>query len=69
MADRCEITGKGKQFGNHVSFSQRKVKRVWKPNIQKRRLIINGKKVRINVSAQGLRTLKKQGLLETGKTE
>jgi len=59
----CDITGKGKQFGNNVSFSQRHTKKVWKPNLQNKTLVINGKKVRLKVSAQGLRTLKKKGLL------
>jgi large subunit ribosomal protein L28 len=60
---KCEITGKGKQYGNNVSFSQRHTKRVWKPNLQKKTVVLNGKKVSIKVSTQGIRTLKKQGLL------
>jgi large subunit ribosomal protein L28 len=63
VAQICDITGKGKQFGHNVSFSQRKTQKIWKPNLQKKRLVINGKKVTLNVSAQGLRTLKKQGLI------
>ncbi|HEY2004142.1 MAG TPA: bL28 family ribosomal protein, partial [Candidatus Saccharimonadia bacterium] len=27
----CELTGKGKQYGSNVSFSQRHTKKVWKP--------------------------------------
>jgi ribosomal protein L28 len=27
---KCEITGKGKQYGNNVSFSQRHTKKVLK---------------------------------------
>jgi len=59
----CDITGKGKQFGNNVSFSQRHTKKVWEPNLQKKTLIIDGKKVTLKVSAQAIRTLKKKGLL------
>lgn len=59
----CDITGKGKQYGNNVSFSQRHTKKVWKPNLQKRTLVIDGKKVTLKVSTQGLRILKKKGLL------
>ncbi len=61
---KCEITGKGKQYGNNVSFSQRHTKKVWKPNLQNKTLVINGKKVRMKVSTSALRTLKKKGLLE-----
>lgn len=59
----CDITGKGKQFGNNVSFSQRHTKKVWEPNLQKKTLIVDGKKVTLKLSTQALRTLKKKGLL------
>lgn len=60
---RCEITGKGKQFGNNVSFSQRHTKKVWSPNLQKKTVIVDGKKVKLKISTQAIRTLKKKGLL------
>jgi large subunit ribosomal protein L28 len=60
----CELTGKGKQYGNNVSFSQRHTKKVWKPNLQKKTIIIDGKKVTMKISTQAIRTLKKKGLLE-----
>jgi len=59
----CDITGKGKQYGNNVSFSQRHTKKVWEPNLQKKTLVVDGKKVTLKVSTQALRTLKKKGLL------
>ena len=43
----CDLTGKGKQHGNNVSFSLRRTKRTFKPNIQKKTIIIDGKKVRL----------------------
>ena len=63
----CEITGKGKQYGNNVSFSQRHTKKVWEPNLQKKTLIVDGKKVTLKISTQALRTLKKKGLLTPAK--
>lgn len=60
----CELTGKGKMYGHNVSFSQHKTRKVFKPNIQKRTLEVNGKKVKVNVSASALRTLKKKGLVK-----
>ncbi len=59
----CDITGKGKQFGNNVSFSQRHTKKVWEPNLQKKTLIIDGKKMRVKISTSALRTLKKKGII------
>jgi large subunit ribosomal protein L28 len=60
----CEITGKGKMYGHNVSFSQRKTRKVFKPNIQKRTLEVNGKKTKINVSTSALRTLRKKGAIK-----
>jgi large subunit ribosomal protein L28 len=64
---KCDITGKGKQYGNNVSFSQRHTKKVWQPNLQKKTIIIDGKKIKLTVSTQALRTLKKKGLLTPAK--
>ena len=63
----CEITGKGKMYGHNVSFSQRHTRKVFKPNVSKRTLVINGQKVKCNVSTSALRTLKKKGLIENPK--
>ncbi|MCE7936500.1 50S ribosomal protein L28 [Candidatus Saccharibacteria bacterium CPR2] len=63
MANKCEITGKGKQYGHNVPFSQKKTKKVWKPNLQKKTFVFEGKKVSLKVSTQAIRTLKKKGIL------
>ncbi|HEX8226255.1 MAG TPA: 50S ribosomal protein L28 [Candidatus Saccharimonadales bacterium] len=60
----CELTGKGKQYGSNVSFSQRHTKKVWKPNLQTKTIIVDGKKVTMKISTQALRTLKKKGIVE-----
>jgi large subunit ribosomal protein L28 len=65
----CDITGKGKQYGNNVSFSQRHTPKVWKPNLQNKTVIVDGKKVRLKVSAQGIRTLRKKGIITAYGTE
>lgn len=64
---KCDLTGKGKQFGNNVSFSQRHTKKVWKPNLQSKTLVIDGKKVRMKLSTQAIRTLKKKGVIVSNK--
>ena len=61
MASRCAITGKGKQFGNNVSFSMRHTKRVFKPNLQKKTFVVNGQKVTMMIATSTIRTLKKKG--------
>jgi large subunit ribosomal protein L28 len=60
---KCDISGKGKQYGNNVSFSQRHTKKVWEPNLQKKTLIIDGKKIRLKISTSALRTLKRKGIV------
>lgn len=63
MAARCELTGKGKQHGHNVSFSLRRTKRVFKPNLQKKTFVVDGEKVTMTLSTQAIRTLKKKGIL------
>ena len=63
MAARCELTGKGKQHGHNVSFSLRRTKRVFKPNLQQKTFMLDGKKVTMTLSTQAIRTLKKKGVL------
>lgn len=60
---KCDITQKGRQYGSKVSFSQRHTKKVWEPNLQKKTVIVDGKKVKLKVSTQAIRTLRKKGLL------
>ena len=60
---KCDINGKGKQYGHNVSFSLRRTKKVWKPNLQTKTVMLDGKKVKLKVSAAGIRTLKKKGLI------
>lgn len=64
MVARCELTGKGKQFGHNVSFSQRRTKRVFKPNLQKKTFEVEGEKITMVLSTQAIRTLKKKGLIK-----
>ena len=60
----CEITGKGKMYGHNVSFSQRRTRKVFNPNIQKKTIIVDGHKLKVNMSTSALRTLKKKGLIK-----
>ena len=67
MSYACDITGKGKQFGNNVPFSQKKTRKVWKPNLQQKTLILNGQKVKLKLAASTIRTLKKWEREEVAK--
>jgi len=57
MAIRCEICGKGPQYGHNVSHSKKATNRRWLPNIQRVTIQEGGKKKRLNVCTRCLRTL------------
>lgn len=58
MSKICPITGKRPMVGNHVSHSQRHVKRRWMPNLVNVTLTDEaGRKTRMRISAKALRTL------------
>lgn len=63
MACVCEICSKGKMSGMNVSHSHLKTKRVWKPNIQRVRAIVDGEVKRVNVCTRCLRSGKVQRAL------
>ncbi len=56
MARSCDICGKGKTFGNTVTFSNRKIPRAWSPNIRKVRAVVDGSVKRISVCTRCLRS-------------
>lgn len=60
MAKRCEICGKGPIFGHNISHSHRVTKRRWNPNLQRVHAIVNGKKKRISVCTECLKSGKVQ---------
>jgi len=60
---RLEFDKKGKQHGHNVSFSQRHTKKAWKPNLQTKTLVVDGKKVKVKLSTSAIRTLKKKELI------
>ncbi|MCB8925629.1 MAG: 50S ribosomal protein L28 [Ardenticatenaceae bacterium] len=65
MARKCKISGKGPLVGNNVSFSQKKTKRRFLPNIQTKRIFVPelDRHVRIKMSVRAMRTVDKIGLM------
>ena len=60
MSKVCAVTGKKALSGNRRSHSLRATRRKWNVNLQKVRVVIDGKPQRIRVSARALKTLKAQ---------
>ena len=46
---RCYACNKGVAFGNNVSHANNKTRRVWKPNLQVVRTLVDGKTVKVKV--------------------
>lgn len=56
MAFTCEICNKRRQSGNNVSHANNKTKRVFRPNLQTVKALINGAAKRIRVCTRCLRS-------------
>ncbi|MBA3557363.1 MAG: 50S ribosomal protein L28 [Gemmatimonadaceae bacterium] len=55
MANRnCYVCGKGVAFGNNVSHANNRTRRVFKPNLQVARILIEGKVTKIKVCTRCL---------------
>ena len=71
MARKCKLSGKGPLAGNNVSFSQKKTRRRFLPNIQTKRIYVPelDRTVRIKMSVRAMRTVDKIGLMAYLKKE
>ncbi len=65
MSKVCQLTGKRPITGNNVSHSNRKTKRRFVPNVQKKRFYIQEEDrwVTLRVSAKAMRNINKLGLV------
>lgn len=56
MSRRCELTGRGPRVGNMVSHSNRKTKRKFDVNLQKVRVLVDGRVVTMKVSTRAIKS-------------
>jgi large subunit ribosomal protein L28 len=70
MSKVCQITGKHVITGNKVSHSNIKTRRTFAPNLQDRKFYIPEEKkwITLRVSAAGMRTISKNGIVSALKT-
>ena len=60
MARKCDLCGKGPQFGNRVSHAHNKTRHKFLPNLHVfRQVNEDGSKVKLRVCSKCLRTMKK----------
>ncbi len=53
---KCNICGKSALFGHNVSHSKRHTIRRWLPNIQRKTIMVEGKKTKVSLCTRCLRT-------------
>ncbi|MCL6603563.1 50S ribosomal protein L28 [Paenibacillus wynnii] len=56
MSRKCAVTGKSPSTGNHVSHANNRNRRSWGVNVQKVRILVNGKPKRVYVSTRALKS-------------
>lgn len=59
MSRKCQISGKGPMSGNTRSHALNATRRKWNVNLQKATVLVDGKPVKVKISARELRTLRK----------
>ncbi|MDA8388189.1 MAG: 50S ribosomal protein L28 [Nitrospiraceae bacterium] len=52
----CEICGKAKTVGNHVSHANNRVKKEIRPNIRRKKLVIGGTAKTVSICTRCLRS-------------
>ena len=64
MAKVCQVTGKSPMVGHHVSHANNKTKRLFMPNLQRRRFWVEGENrwVSLRLTNAGLRLIDKKGI-------
>ncbi len=67
MSRRCRISGKRVVSGHNVSHANNKTKRVFRPNLQRKKIFIPelGKSLKLRVSTSILKTIDKLGVSAT----
>ncbi|HCS93445.1 MAG: 50S ribosomal protein L28 [Bavariicoccus seileri] len=56
MAKECFVTGRKSRSGNNRSHALNATRRTFKPNLQKVRILVDGKPKRVWVSARALKS-------------
>lgn len=63
MAYKCEFCGKGVAYGHAVSHAKNRVRRLFKPNLQKIRALRDGVNIRVKFCTSCIKRLKRDGIL------
>lgn len=61
MAYKCENCGKGKEHGHMVSHAKNRLARLFKPNLQKLKVLKNGVELRVKFCTSCIKRMRKDG--------
>ena len=61
---KCYFCGKGPTFGHNRSHALNATRKIIRPNLGKKRLIVDGEPKQVNICARCIRSLEKQGKLQ-----
>jgi large subunit ribosomal protein L28 len=56
MAQKCDLCGKGPQFGNNISHAHNTTRRLWNVNLQAVKAQVNGTSKRMRVCTSCIKT-------------
>ena len=62
MARKCDICGKGTQFGHSVSHAHNRTKRSWQANLHRKTITEGNTTRQVRICTRCLRTLEKQSI-------
>lgn len=67
MSAKRQVTGRGPGSGDAVSHSQRRTRRRWSPNIQRKTYYLpsEDRRIRLRVSAKGIKVIDRDGIEAT----
>ena len=67
MARACDLCSKGVQRGNKISHAHNVSRRVWNPNLQNVRALVNGRVTKLTVCTRCLKAGKVTKAVRKGK--
>ncbi|OGH12820.1 MAG: 50S ribosomal protein L28 [Candidatus Levybacteria bacterium RIFCSPHIGHO2_01_FULL_40_10] len=67
MAFKCDNCGKGLSWGHRVSHAKNRTNHAFRPNIQRKRIMVDGRMVRAKLCANCIKTLRKVKKVKTPK--
>jgi len=60
--NKCQNCGKGIMYGHNVSHSKRRTRRIFKPNLHRAKVTVNGITRRMKLCTKCLRKFKKENI-------